>query len=129
VQANAVPEPFELDVYVNKFFEALDMDLNISGAMGHLFDLVRISNKALDDEQLSAPRAAQLRKGWELINKVLGFERDAAPIPEAISVLAAKRQQARAERNWSLSDKLRDEIAALGWNIKDTPHGSKLTPR
>jgi cysteinyl-tRNA synthetase len=39
------------------------------------------------------------------------------------------REQARAAKNWAESDRLRDEIAALGWTVKDTKDGPKLTPR
>ena len=126
---NAAPERFNLSDDVEKFFEALDADLNISGAMGHFFDLVRSSNKALDDGQLTAAHAADLIAGWRRINKVLAFDRDAVSIPAAVSALIKQREQARADRDWSWSDKLRGEIAALGWIVKDTPEGPKLSPR
>ena len=39
------------------------------------------------------------------------------------------RQAVREAKNWAESDRLRDEIAKLGWNVKDTKDGPKLTPR
>jgi cysteinyl-tRNA synthetase len=42
--------------------------------------------------------------------------------------LVRARQQVRVEKNWSESDRLRDDIAALGWVVKDTKDGPKLTP-
>ena len=47
------------------------------------------------------------------------------PPPEAEKLLEA-RQQARADKNWAESDRLRDEIAVLGWQVQDTPEGQKL---
>jgi cysteinyl-tRNA synthetase len=128
-KANTSPEPVELSVQADRFFESLDDDLNISGAMGHLFDLIRESNKALDENRLSPGQAATLLAGWERINNVLAFQRDAAAIPAEAVALLEQRQQARADRNWALSDQLRDQIAALGWIVKDTKEGPKLTPR
>lgn len=48
------------------------------------------------------------------------------PAPQAILDLAEKRQAARAQRNWGEADSLRDEIAALGWQVRDTPEGPRL---
>lgn len=122
-------EPTELSAHTEKFFAALDNDLNISGAMGYLFDLIRESNKALDSKTLTQAQAAQLIHDWQRINSVLAIERDAAAIPAEVLELVEQRQKARADKNWAASDQLRDQIAALGWIVKDTKEGPKLTPR
>jgi cysteinyl-tRNA synthetase len=125
----AAPEPLQLETQIEDFFLALDNDLNISGAMGHLFDLIRETNKKLDQGQLPPGQAAALLAGWERINTVLAFQRDAATMPAAVLELLARRQQARADKDWAASDRLRDEIATLGWILKDTKEGPKLSPR
>ncbi len=114
---------------VEAFFANLDDDLNISGAMGHLFELIRESNKALDAGTLDAAGAEELLAGWRKINAVLALDPEAAAIPETVTGVVNLRQQARAAKNWSESDRLRDEIAALGWTVKDTKDGPQLTPR
>ncbi|MCY4411698.1 MAG: hypothetical protein OXC27_14675 [Caldilineaceae bacterium] len=48
------------------------------------------------------------------------------PTPQPVLELAERRQAARAERDWTQADALRDEIAALGWQVHDTPDGSRL---
>ena len=111
------------------FFNALDDDLNISGAMGQLFDLIRESNSALDHGQLTPGQAAELLKLWEAINRVLAFERESIVVPAEVAALVEKRQQARADKDWTASDRLRDEIAAHGWIVKDTKDGPKLSPK
>jgi len=46
--------------------------------------------------------------------------------PEKVVALAEQREIARAEKNWAESDRLRDEITELGWQVQDTPEGAKL---
>jgi cysteinyl-tRNA synthetase len=124
-----IAEPSPLTEHADRFFAALDDDLNISGAMGHLFDLIRESNRAFDAGELTSGHATTLRETWRCLNAVLVFDREAAAVPAAVLALLEQRQQARTAKNWSESDRLRDEIAALGWVVKDTKDGPKLTPR
>ena len=114
---------------IAKFFGALDDDLNISGAMGHLFDLIRESNRAMDHGELSAKAAGQVLANFERVNAVLALEPETRAIPAEVMALVDQRQAARAAKNWAESDRLRDAIAALGWNVKDTKDGPKLTPQ
>ncbi len=117
------------NLQIASFFEALDDDLNISGAMGHLFELIRSTNKAMDEASLSGDQAGRLLAEWDRVESVLALRRDVSVIPDDLMSLVEQRQQARAEKNWALSDELRDRIAALGWVVKDTKDGAKLTPR
>ena len=48
------------------------------------------------------------------------------PTPQPVLALVEQRQSARAERDWVKADALRDEIAALGWQVHDTPDGPRL---
>jgi cysteinyl-tRNA synthetase len=121
------PEPSALSTARDKFFGALDDDLNISGAMGHLFVLIRDANAAMDARTLTQAQAAQLLADWQKMNSVLVLERDALVIPAEVTLLVEQRQQARAAKNWGESDRLRDEIGARGWVVKDTKDGPKLT--
>lgn len=125
----AAAEATDLAAHAESFFTALDDDLNISGALGHLFDLIRESNSALDRGALSPSHSARLLAEWRRIDGVLAFEREAAAVPTEVSALVEKRQQARAAKEWAESDRLRDAIAALGWIVKDTKDGPKLTPK
>jgi hypothetical protein len=61
---------------------------------------------------------------WEMITAANEPEDDT--LPEEIQALAEQRQKARDEKNWAESDRLRDEIAALGWQVQDTAGGTKL---
>jgi len=61
---------------------------------------------------------------WDMVVNALPLEED-KPSDEAMA-LAEKRRQARADKDWAKSDKLRDEITALGWTVQDTKEGQKL---
>ena len=110
------------------FFASLDDDLNISGAMGHLFDLIRDSNRAMDADQLFVEEARRILGDWARMNDVLGLSAESQSISDQVLDLVVQRQAARAAKNWAESDRVRDEIAKLGWNVKDTKDGPKLTP-
>jgi cysteinyl-tRNA synthetase len=127
--AGAALEPTTLTSLIEQFFAALDEDLNISGALGYLFDLIRESNSALDRGELEPGQAAQLLAEWRRIDSVLGFEREAAAVPAEVQALVEQRLQVRTAKEWKKSDELRDAILALGWVVKDTKDGPKLTPR
>ncbi|MEY5008917.1 MAG: Cysteine--tRNA ligase [Verrucomicrobiota bacterium] len=125
---STAPEPTPLSAASDRFLDLLDDDLNISAALGCLFDLVRDSNKAMDSGALSRGQAASLLQAWTRINQVLAFEPYAQEIPAEIAALVEQRAKARASKDWALSDQLRDKIHALGWSLKDTKDGQKLMP-
>jgi cysteinyl-tRNA synthetase len=61
---------------------------------------------------------------WEMVKNAPPLADDK---PSAdVMALADQRQAARASKNWSESDRLRDQIAALGWTVQDTKDGQKL---
>lgn len=111
----------------DKFAAALDDDLNISAALGALFDLVRDTNRAMDKGELSPEQARGLLDYWKRINSVLRLEPEAAEVPPEITALLEERLAARAAKDWAKSDTLRDELLKRGWMVKDTKEGTKLT--
>jgi cysteinyl-tRNA synthetase len=58
------------------------------------------------------------------LESLLGGEDDVAP--EEIERMAAERQEARAARDFERADRLRDELAERGWEIRDTAEGPRL---
>jgi len=110
------------------FFSSLDDDLNVSGALAVLFETLRESNRRMDGGDLTAPQARGLLDWLARVDGVLALEPEvAAGIPSEVEELAAARAAARAAKEWKKSDELRDQIAALGWTVKDTKDGQKLT--
>ncbi|PYK91589.1 MAG: cysteine--tRNA ligase [Verrucomicrobia bacterium] len=113
----------------HEFEEALDDDLNISAALGFLFETIRDTNRAMDQNKLDAKTAVAWLNWWDQINKVLDFESDGAELPEEVAKLAEARAQARLAKDFRKSDELRDKLNALGWEARDTKDGQKITRR
>ncbi|HSU86503.1 MAG TPA: cysteine--tRNA ligase [Chthoniobacterales bacterium] len=112
----------------DKFAEALDEDLNISAALGHLFEQIRESNRELDGG-IDSARALAWLSWWERINRVLALEAEQEKPSEEIVRMAEERVQARLARNWQKSDELRDALQARGWEVRDTKDGQVVTRR
>src|SRR5213080_1265107 len=113
----------------NEFEDALDDDLNISAALGFLFETIRETNRAMDENKLDAKTAVAWLNWWDQINKVLDFESDGAELPKEVAKLAEARAQARLAKDFRKSDELRDKLNALGWEARDTKDGQKITRR
>jgi cysteinyl-tRNA synthetase len=113
-----------LDELRDRFFEALANDFNTPEALAHLNEWLR-----------EATRSATETKGDAHLREmlgVLGLEgllTAPAAAPSDVEALAAQREQARAERDFRAADRLRDEIAAAGWEVRDGPAGFELLPR
>lgn len=112
----------------DEFGEALDDDLNISAALAAIFDMIRKTNRKMDEGSLSAGAALHLLKWMDGVNSVLGLEAEEGLIPSRVAELLTRRAEARNAKEWKLSDTLREEILAEGWIVKDTKEGQKLTP-
>jgi cysteinyl-tRNA synthetase len=113
---------------VEKFSEALDNDLNVSGSWGTIFDWVRETNRLIAANQLPADKAASALAAWEKINFVLGFSAVAqtTEIPAELTVLLDERNAARKAKDFKRADAIRDELKSKGWVIEDTPKGARL---
>jgi cysteinyl-tRNA synthetase len=114
---------------VSKFAEALDHDLNISGAWAVVFDWVRDTNKRLAEGALDSAAAAHALATWDRLDSVLGVGKPREiEVPPKITALLEARQAARQAKDFKRSDAIRDELKAKGWIIEDTPKGARVKP-
>jgi cysteinyl-tRNA synthetase len=114
----------------SQFEDALDDDLNISAALGFLFESIRETNRAMDQNEMDATSASGWLDWWREINSVLDLESASEiVIPGEVTQLAQERENARREKKWKRSDELREQISALGWEVRDTKDGPRLTRR
>ncbi len=111
------------------FGRYLDDDLNISGALGSLFEVVRETNRLLAEEKLLPAAAARLLQYREEVEKVLAVAEEESELPSEVEKLLAARAAARSAKNWAESDRLRDAILALGFVVKDTKAGQQISPQ
>lgn len=106
-------------------FAALLDNLNVPKALGEVFRV------AGDIEKQPDTVTKQDAMGLAVVIEALGVKLptlEAADIPEEIKALAETRLQARADKNWAESDRLRDELTQRGWLIKDAPGGYEVEP-
>ena len=114
-------EDKELDELEKRFHEAINDDMNMPLAMGVVWEAVRYDKKS--------PKIAKLLLKFDT---VLGLKIDEeqkqqeVKIPKEILDLVEKRKQARQEKNWEESDRLRDLIKEKGYEVKDTKDGMEL---
>jgi cysteinyl-tRNA synthetase len=115
-----------LDGATSAFEAALDDDLNVSAALAATFDLVRETNRRVSERRLSTADARRVLGRLRELDRVLGIlsNPDDELAPEAIRLLE-ERQAARAGRDFAASDRLRDELAALGVAVEDTRDGQR----
>jgi cysteinyl-tRNA synthetase len=111
------------------FSEALADDLNISVALAAVFELVRKVNTLLDEGKLSSVNCQEIFTWLKQANEVLDIideEVKVVEIPQRFLEMLSQRQEARMNRDWALSDQLRDQILEAGYVIEDTPKGPRL---
>ena len=111
---------------VAKFDEAMDDDLNTADAIGAIFELVKEGNLAITADTARAAIKSTLSTLKEMTDVLGILARENDAIPDDIKALVEQRKQARAEKNWAESDRLRDEITARGFVLEDTSKGAKV---
>ncbi len=114
-----------------KFAAGMASDLNVSEAMAAAHFLTREANKLLDSGSLGSDGAKRILDAFRDFDRIFAtFDVDQAialEIPSEIMNLIERRQTARNNKDFASSDKIRDEIKALGWTVEDTPQGPRAT--
>ena len=113
------------------FADAVNDDLNLPEAFAALFALVRESNSAAHRNAVTPQAAADALAVFDAMDSVLGLIRFGRAsqgdyLPAPIETLVKARAEARANKDWKGSDRLRDELAALGWEVRDSKEGQKI---
>jgi cysteinyl-tRNA synthetase len=132
------PRPGENEARVQRIAEArfefgaaMDDDLNLPGAMGTVFSLIRVLNRDLDDGELDSASFSALVGFLDEVDDVLGVlelvanERAGSSLGEEDRALLDLRRVARERREWSESDRLREVLAGRGILVEDTGEGQR----
>ena len=109
------------------FDAAMDDDMNTANAIGQIFELVRMANAALTETSPKAAVKAVLDTLDELCGVLGILSRKTDEKDDQVEALLEARAAARASKNWAESDRLRDEIIALGYILKDTKQGQQIS--
>lgn len=113
-----------LDGYRDRYIEKMDDDFNSADGISVIFDLVREVNTNINSDSSRELVEYALNIIREL-GTPLGILQKSTKgsLEEEIEALIAERQQARKDKNWALSDKIRDDLKARGIILEDTPQG------
>ena len=120
-----------------KMYEAMNDDMNSPIVISHLFDACRVINQLINRQaSIQAETVAALGDLFGTFTfDILGLCEDTAngnkqreeAFGHVVDMLLEQRQQAKADKNWALSDQIRDNLAGLGFEIKDTKDGFAWT--
>jgi cysteinyl-tRNA synthetase len=114
------PSPEALASYRDAFFAALRNDFNTAEALASLYGWIREANRS--DEAVGNEH---LREMLDVLGLVGLLAADEGAPPAAVA-LAEQREQARARKDWAEADRLRDQLRATGWEVRDGPDGPEL---
>jgi len=135
----------EFDEIEKNWAEAMEDDMNTAGALGHVFSAIRLAGRMAEDKNLRKSEGGRIlftriKDAMIVWSTVLGiFERDPAEFltelrdnraartgidPTKVQELLDARKQARADKDFEKSDAIRDELAAMNVEVKDTPAGA-----
>lgn len=116
----------ETDRLVNEFINVMDDDLNTADALSKLFELVTFIN--VNGKNQSKAALEYAAKAFDQMADVLGilYNRNKDEIPAEVKALVEERTQVRKEKNWARADQIRDELAGMGYEVKDTPQGPQI---
>ncbi|MBR1539750.1 MAG: cysteine--tRNA ligase [Clostridia bacterium] len=107
-----------IEDYEEKFLDAINDDLNMPMAMSVVWDVVRNPIKSKDFQKLLLKFDQVL--GLDLEN----YQPAEKKIPEDVQKLIEQRNEARKNKDWAESDRLRDELVSKGYTVKDTKEGT-----
>jgi cysteinyl-tRNA synthetase len=133
-EANSAPEDVknalneQIEATRKGFTESMDDDFNTAGALGYLFELVRVINHARDN----SATAAELAEAQDLLlelTTVFGLRIDQgedkqAEVSPFVDLLIEVRKRLREEKLWALSDQIRDQLKELGVVLEDSKEGT-----
>ncbi|MBY0065867.1 cysteine--tRNA ligase [Empedobacter falsenii] len=123
-----------IDELETKLYTAMDDDFNTPILIAHLFDAVKMINSIKDSfENIIAEDLERLKAIMNgFVHDVLGLDTEAAnessdKLDGVVKMLIEMRNQARVDKNWALSDQIRDQLSALGIQLKDGADGTTFS--
>ena len=123
-KATAGEAPEWAKARLDEFAAAVNDDLNMPKAFAALFELVRDTNS-----HGGGPVLDVFKRMDEVLGVIFFGKAEKTDVPAEVQALLDKRADARKAKDWALSDKLRDEIAAMGWLVKDSREGQSISKK
>lgn len=119
----------QLSAYRDKFIAEMEDDLNTADAISVIFELIRDTNTAIKDGASREFAKDSLSLLDELVG-ILGFfveeDQKEDAVDPAIQALVDQRQEARKAKDFQRADEIRNQLAAMGITLEDTPQGVRI---
>lgn len=114
----------KLELFKTEFFNAMNNDFNTPIALSNLFDFTHELNKALANNQVSKNTLTEIINTFKEVEDIFGFtliktEKNTDKSDELLNILTNIRSELRADKNWELADKIRDNLADLNIQLED----------
>lgn len=122
----------DLPTLFHAFYNTIEDDINSPGALAFLYEIFNTINTLLDKKNFSQEEKTLFLKEWDHVVFILGLEleqKENKQLPEEINKLLKKRIQAKEEKNYSLSDALREDIETLGYIVTDLGNEQEITKK
>jgi cysteinyl-tRNA synthetase len=119
------PSPPEMGLYKERFFGALADDFNTPTALAAVWEWIREANRR--EPGIGDADLREMLQILALDNLLDVGAADGEPDAEALALLE-RRETARAARDFAEADRLREELAAQGWQVRDSADGPQLVP-
>lgn len=118
-----------------KCYEALDDDLNTPIVISHLFEACRLINQVNDHNATATAEDIEALKSLfdKFLVEILGIRTEVVagagnpdalrPFEQAVDLLLEMRREAKANKDWATSDRIRNRMSEIGFDVKDTKDG------
>ena len=114
--------------FTQQFITAMDDDINVQNGIATVYELVKYANVYAQKPVVKAEALKTLKQELETLLEIFGVRLETSNCEiddQAIKDLISKRNQARAAKNFALSDQIRDQLKAQGIILEDTPQGTR----
>ncbi|MDQ0999907.1 cysteinyl-tRNA synthetase [Neobacillus niacini] len=116
----------KIEALQDEFIKAMDDDFNTAKAISVLFDLSKLANYYLLEKNTAVEVIDKFTTQFNKLFNVLGLSLETTEmLDEEIDALIEKRIQARKDRNFQLSDRIRDQLKEMNIILEDTPQGTR----
>ena len=109
-----------------EFCGKMNNDLNVSEALGVFFTWMKSVKKKIIEKQISIKGLGEAWMFLSIFNNIFDFiDMGKSELPNNVKIILKKRMEARALKDYVLSDSLREELLALGWKVDDSKQGQE----
>jgi len=116
----------EVETVINDFKTAMDDDFNVQNGLTEIFNLVSLANNYSSQTAVDKNSVNVILKAMVDLTSILGIELDdQKDLSKEIQQMVDDRDNARANKDFATSDKLRDQLKDMGVILEDTPQGTR----